>query len=272
MIAAVRERLQTAFSSSLRVMVAAYEQLLLFGDSITQAGAVEDGFGLTAPLQHAYQRRLDVVNRGFNGYNTERALQVLPRLVPAASEAKVRLMTVFFGANDASLPESTNKQHVPLDQYTENLRTICTHEAVKAQNPSMIIITPPPVNEYKMEMNDLAKGYRALQRTAEHTQAYANAARKVGEHLGIPVLDLWTIFMTRIGWVAGEPLPGSKSTERHAVLEELMYDGLHLSPKAYEIVVEELMGLIARAYPEQVPVKLPYVYPDWKDTERWARF
>lgn len=112
-----------------------------------------------------------------------------------------------------------------LDQYMENLRMICTHETVKAHSPRLIIITPPPVNEYKMEATDLQKGHNGLQRTAELTKKYANAARQVGEALKIPVLDLWTIFMTRAGWVAGEPLPGCRGVERNGLIEELMYDG-----------------------------------------------
>ncbi|KAK0654143.1 Isoamyl acetate-hydrolyzing esterase 1-like protein [Lasiodiplodia hormozganensis] len=253
-------------------MAALYEQILLFGDSITQASGDDDGFGFAAPLQQLYARRLDVINRGFNGYNTTKALQVLPRLMPSPGEAKVRLMTVFLGANDACVKGGSSKQHVPLETYMQNLRTICTHECVKAQSPRLIIITPPPVNEYKMEPVDIMKGHNGLQRTAEHTRAYANAARKVGEELQLPVLDLWSIFMQKAGWVEGEPLPGCRGVERNQLIEDLMYDGLHLTPKAYKIVMEELMSLIASAYPDQLPEKLPLVLPAWNDEDAWSRF
>ncbi|OJD35059.1 gdsl lipase acylhydrolase family protein [Diplodia corticola] len=237
-------------------MVALYEQILLFGDSITQASGESDGFGFAAPLQQAYARRLDVVNRGFNGYNTEKALKVLPRLMPAPDHAKVRLMTVFFGANDACVPGGSSKQHVCLEAYTQNLRAICMHECVKAHSPALIIVTPPPVNERKMEPVDILKGHNGLQRTAANTKKYADAARKVGEDLKIPVLDLHTIFMQR-------------SPEE---LEDFMYDGLHLTPQAYKIVVDELMSLIASAYPDQLPDKIPFVLPAWNDEEGWSRF
>ncbi|EOD50749.1 putative gdsl lipase acylhydrolase family protein [Neofusicoccum parvum] len=248
-------------------MAALYEQILLFGDSITQASNEQDGFGFAAPLQQAYARRLDVVNRGFNGYNTEKALQVLPRFMPSPGQAK----TVFFGANDACVEGGSNNQHVCLEQYMENLRTICSHETVQAHSPRLLIITPPPVNEYKMEPVDIAKGHNGLQRTAELTKMYANAARKVGEELRIPVLDLWTIFMTRAGWVAGEPLPGCRAVDRNALIEELMYDGLHLTPSAYKIVMEELMSLIASAYPDMVPDRLPFALPAWNDGDGWKK-
>ncbi|KAF2086451.1 SGNH hydrolase [Saccharata proteae CBS 121410] len=249
-----------------------YPQFLLFGDSITQASSPQDEFGFAAPLQQAYARKLDVINRGLNGYNTIKALRVFPRLMPTPEEANVRLMTVFFGANDASIPNSTNGQHVPLDAYTANLKTICTSELVKAHSPRLVLITPPPVNEYKIEPADVAKGHNGCQRTAENTKKYANAARKAGEELGIPVLDLWTIFMTRAGWVAGEPLPGCKDVPRNQFIDEILYDGLHMTGRAYAIIHEELASLIAEAYPEAVPEKLPLVLPDWKDEGGWAEF
>ncbi len=40
----------------------------------------------------AYIRRLDVVNRGFSGFNTTQALRILPQIMPVPEEAKVRFM------------------------------------------------------------------------------------------------------------------------------------------------------------------------------------
>jgi len=90
-------------------MAAIYEQFFLFGDSITQDSfSQQRGFGFSAALQADYIRRLDVVNRGFSGYNTRQALSVLPKIVPSPDHAKIRFMTVFFGANDASLATAPN--------------------------------------------------------------------------------------------------------------------------------------------------------------------
>ncbi|KAJ7090032.1 hypothetical protein C8R43DRAFT_1050416 [Mycena crocata] len=49
--------------------------IMLFGDSITQAAWDERGFG--ARLANVYSRKLDVLNRGLAGYNTEWAIPVL---------------------------------------------------------------------------------------------------------------------------------------------------------------------------------------------------
>ncbi|XP_022007006.1 GDSL esterase/lipase At5g62930 [Helianthus annuus] len=56
--------------------------------------------------------------------------------------------TVFFGANDAALTgRYSERQHVPLEEYKENLRKIVRH--LKECSPTMLIvlITPPPIDE-----------------------------------------------------------------------------------------------------------------------------
>ncbi len=64
-----------------------------------------------ALLAHWWQRRFDVVNRGFSGYNTRWLLPLVDRLfVPGGGGgAPVKLVTVFLGANDCVLPG--NAQH-----------------------------------------------------------------------------------------------------------------------------------------------------------------
>lgn len=66
------------------------------------------------------------------------------------------------------------------------------------------------------------------QRTAEHTKLYADACREIGKELGVPVLDLWSIFMAEAGWREGEPLSGSIKSERNKVLGELLHDGMRI--------------------------------------------
>lgn len=130
-------------------------QFILFGDSITQqCFSQENGVGVFGPaLSNAYVRRLDIINRGFSGYNTSQALQVLPEVMPQRSQARVRLMAIFFGANDARLPNTPGgpDQHVPLEQYKSNLRKIATHQCIQAHSViRIILVTPPPVDERKL--------------------------------------------------------------------------------------------------------------------------
>lgn len=136
---------------------------------------------------------------------------------------------VFFGANDACLPGSETGQHVPLDSYKQNLRGILQHRSVTTQRPRLILVTPPPIDEYSLEASDTAKGRLGVGRKAEYTMLYAEACKEVGQDLGLVVLDLWAIFMEAAGYEPGSPLPGSKKTNRNAVLDRLLSDGKTLS-------------------------------------------
>ncbi len=47
----------------------------------------------------------DVVLRGYSGYNTRWARFLLPKVFPLSASEPTKLVTVFFGANDAALPD-----------------------------------------------------------------------------------------------------------------------------------------------------------------------
>ncbi|KAJ5824600.1 Esterase SGNH hydrolase-type subgroup [Penicillium robsamsonii] len=244
-----------------------YDQFLLFGDSITQMACNQElGFAFHAALQEAYSRRLDVVNRGLAGYTTAHAVKVFDKFFPSPQTANVRLMTIFFGANDACVP--AHEQHVPLDQYKENLKTIIQHPATRAQNPRLILISPPPVNEYQVEKFDAEKGCPFPSRTASYTKSYAAAACEVGSALNIPVVDLWTAFMKTTGWKEGEPLIGSRDAPDNEKLSSLLTDGLHLTPSGNRIVYDELMKVVEANWPDQTPEALPMVFPPWGEAPK----
>lgn len=80
-----------------------------------------------------------MVLRGYSGYNTRWALKVLERVFPEAEgggdgvDADAPLaVTVFFGANDACLPDRCSAfQHVPVDEYKHNLRSVVSFYKVR---------------------------------------------------------------------------------------------------------------------------------------------
>ena len=128
--------------------------------------------------------------------------------------------SIFFGANDSVLNQYY--QHVPLDDYKENLKAIVRHPLTRIQRPRILILTPPPVSEYMLEAVDAMRGSR----TASNTKRYADACREVANSLNIPVVDIWSAFMGVAGWKDGQPLPGSKGIPRNIVLENLLSDGM----------------------------------------------
>ncbi|KAJ4288371.1 hypothetical protein N0V90_011605 [Kalmusia sp. IMI 367209] len=139
---------------------AVYDQFILFGDSITQIdGNPELGFSCYQALQHDYIRRVDIINRGFSGYNTQNALLILPKIIPPPQQTRVRLVnlkwyygkTLFFGANDASLPNTTG-QHIPLERYKAGLHALLDHSSIRAHEEiKVLLITPPPIDEWQFD-------------------------------------------------------------------------------------------------------------------------
>ncbi|SAL99030.1 hypothetical protein [Absidia glauca] len=86
-------------------------------------------------------------------YNTDEVLVVLRQLLPTVNDqrtqaARIELMTIFFGANDAS----NSTKAVPLDRFQSNLvamiKMIRDLTSVY-YNPTLrlLLITPPPLNE-----------------------------------------------------------------------------------------------------------------------------
>jgi isoamyl acetate esterase len=124
------------------------------------------------------------------------------------------------------LPGTTG-QHVPLDIYRANLKQIATHATIQRQGPRLILVTPPPIDENKLEAHLLTNGIHIPTRTVEQTKTYADVTREVGLELGLAVLDLWSIFMNHAGWREGQPLAGSKRAPENRLLQALLRDGMY---------------------------------------------
>ncbi|KAJ2369008.1 isoamyl acetate-hydrolyzing esterase [Coemansia sp. Cherry 401B] len=62
-----------------------YDVLLIFGDSHTQYAHDPDVDGFVALLARLYQRQMDVLNRGFSGYNTTGARRIVHTVLPLTS-------------------------------------------------------------------------------------------------------------------------------------------------------------------------------------------
>ncbi|GAM87245.1 hypothetical protein ANO11243_052670 [Dothideomycetidae sp. 11243] len=237
------------------------DQIVLFGDSLTEFAVDQTrGFSFNAAIQNEYIRRIDVVNRGYSGYNTVLALRILPHLIQAPSAGRIRLFSIFLGANDARLPNSgTPAQHVPRDQYKTNLARILDCEQLKPHAPRFVLITPPPLDERLCVQTDSNKGYGAeKRRTAATTAAYAQTVRDLGRERGVPVVDLWTALMQAAGWDGDE--------------KRMLHDGLHFNGVVYEILHKEWMKTVTTAYPDMAPDKLPHVFPIWSNEEAWNKF
>ncbi|XP_058771496.1 GDSL esterase/lipase At5g45920-like [Vicia villosa] len=219
-------------------------KIYLFGDSITEDSFEFGGWG--ASVAHHFSRTVDVVLRGYSGYNTRWALKVLERVFSESQESDPIAVTVFFGANDACLPDRYSAfQHVPLDEFKENLRSIVSFFKKRWPTTHVLLITPPPIDEEaRLRYPYLDNPENLPERTNEAAGEYARACIDVATECQVPVIDLWTKMQQPSGW-------------------EKFYlsDGLHLTNGGNQLVFEEVirklrdLGLSV----ESVPIDLPLI-------------
>ncbi|XP_077244162.1 SGNH hydrolase-type esterase superfamily protein [Tasmannia lanceolata] len=220
-------------------------QIVLFGDSITEQSFRLGGWG--AALADSYSRKADVIVRGYGGYNTRWALFLLNHLFPLRCTMPPVAVTVFFGANDAALLGRTNEhQHVPIEEYTENLKNIVHH--LKECSPTMLVvlITPPPVDEGgRMEYARSLYGEKATklpERTNEMAGVYAKQCINVAKELGLPSIDLWSRMQETTGWQ-----------------KKFLSDGLHLTAEGNAVVHGEVVRVFNEAWLSAS--EMPYDFP-----------
>lgn len=202
-------------------------EIYLFGDSITEASFCDGGWG--ASLAHHFSRTVDVVLRGYSGYNTRWALEVIEKVFPEVSRGggPPLAVTVFFGANDACLPDRCSAfQHVPIHEYKRNLHSIVSFLKKRWPTTLVLLITPPPIDEEGRLRNPYVENPMGLpERTNEAAGAYAKACVDVAGECGGPVVDIWTKMQHISDWP-----------------RICLSDGLHLTQSGNKLVFEEVVA------------------------------
>lgn len=226
-----------------------YKKFLLFGDSITEFAfnsraqeGESDQFALGAALCNDYTRKLDIVQRGFSGYNSRWGLKILPRVLE--NEQNIVLSTIFFGSNDACLG---GHQRVPMEEYASNTRKMIS--MLREKNIKPILVGPGLIDQERFEAPRKEEVERGYIRTNESFEAYSNKLQQIATEDKIPFVDLNTAFRREGGenW------------------RDLFRDGLHFSGKGYEIFYNELLKSIRIHYPELAPECIPTRLPGWRD-------
>ncbi|XP_064915630.1 isoamyl acetate-hydrolyzing esterase 1 homolog isoform X2 [Columba livia] len=190
-------------------------------------------------------RKCDVVNRGFSGYNTRWAKLILPRLITKSTGAESTVaVIIFFGANDSALKDLNPKQHVPLEEYAENLKSMIRYlKSVDVTEDRVILITPPPLHEPTWEKECLAKGDK-LNRHNATTGEYAQACVQAAMDCGTDVIDLWTLM------------------QKNEDFSSYLSDGLHLSTQGNSFLAAQLWSRLEKKL-SAFPTLLPY----WRDVD-----
>jgi lysophospholipase L1-like esterase len=237
------------------------KRFLLLGDSITEQSVDFENGGWALRLLSQYRRRVDIIPRGFSGYNTRWILDYLNkgRIVPlSTSDSNLRfdLATVFLGANDAV--EENAYQHVPIEEYKENLKKIC--EALQ-EIPRIILVTPPPYSaeKYKKVMN-----YPVSVRSDENAKRYAQAVQEVVDEINqFSASSLQQVVCANINDYFREKLPEDKWVDA-------LSDGLHFGPLGNFLMAEAVLNTILKYFPLLHPSNLLPLLPNHKCFNRHA--
>ncbi|RDX70154.1 GDSL esterase/lipase CPRD49, partial [Mucuna pruriens] len=233
-------------------------QIVLFGSSIVQFSFDSGGWG--AILANLYSRKADIILRGYSGWNSRQALDVLDEVFPKDAPVQPSLVIVYFGGNDSVHPHPSGLgPHVPLQEYVENMRRIANHLKSLSDHIRVIFLSSPPINEeqirkklrshiinHKLLVLDkfsneyLADECSATQsgRTNESCGEYAEALMELCEEMNIKAINLWSAIQTRDDW-----------------LDVSFTDGVHLTAEGSKVVVKEILRVLREA--------------DWKTSLHW---
>ncbi|KAL7409921.1 SGNH hydrolase-type esterase domain-containing protein [Mrakia frigida] len=229
------------------ISLSKHKAIVLLGDSITEFSNVQHG--LTTVLSDRYIRKLDVVNRGFSGYNTAMVLPIAKEIFAEAGKSgglEIAAWTIFLGANDAVLFNTPSRQSIPLDAYVANLKEIIS--LVPSSVP-VLVITPPIIQPHRWSAE---RGLAVDDRSEANTARYAQACRDLVAELGgkARLVDLWKAMETY----------RSDSSNN---LDDLLLDGLHLTPEGYKLLNTLIFPILDEL--KLHPDDLEKTYPDWSN-------
>ena len=165
-----------------------------------------------------------------NGFTDAAIIKCLAPRDAQSSAQKIRLLTIWYGANDACLPGF--RQHIPLEKYGSNL----THLVHMVSDPSserysagtkVFLITPPPLNVHQWVSSTNCAGVpHERDRDFKVTAEYAQKVREVGASNKVPVVDVWKALWNAAG-------------QTEAGLTKYLCDGLHLTADGYSVWTEQ---------------------------------
>jgi lysophospholipase L1-like esterase len=215
-----------------------WKKFIALGDSNT-----EMGFGETQWLNkiaNMFERKLDVINRGFSGYNSKHIRYFLKDIFDEFDIGSITGVTILLGTND-----STNKTntllHVPLDKYKENMKAIINYLiSIGVKANKIILISPPRIDEeavYQI-IGENNTYYDSL------VKDYAQVCRDIEGDLGVLFVDI------------NKAMNDDK-------YKEYFYDGVHFSKSGSEFLFENLKPVLK----ENIEVGLEVNFPLFTDLD-----
>lgn len=194
--------------------------------------------GWGAILASIYSRKADICLRGYAGWNSRRALQVLDEIFPKDEAVQPSLVIVYFGGNDSVPPHPSGLgAHVPLPEYIENMTKIATHLKSLSDKTRVIFLSAPPISIDQVRLS-WGDEFADSGRSNELCRKYSDAWVEMCKELDLKVIDMWTALQQRDDWSTA-----------------CFTDGIHLSAEGSKIVVKEILKTLKEA--------------DWEPSLQW---
>lgn len=186
---------------------------------------------------------MDVIVRGFTGYNTRFAKLILDHVFDEFKMDDIAGVLLLFGSNDAAV--HTNDplcQHTPLKEFSKNVKDIVERLMERGiPNRKIMLISPPPVDCEKWDAHCVKMHKVYSPRDNIQTARYSQEMEEIAESHGTLFADLHHHIVSHPTW------------------GDYFSDGLHLNEKGslifFETVQHNLEGLLQ---------DYDIIYPDWK--------
>lgn len=167
--------------------------------------------------------------------------------IPAA---EVACVTILLGSNDSNEPESPSGQHVPLKEYSQNLRDIIAFLDSRGIRKDRLILMSPPNYFHETFLATCTQPKLPI-KSNKRVAEYAQACAVVASQESVAFLDLYRIF------------------SEHPNSDHLFMDGLHFSFAGAQLLHQHLQPLVV-AKVEQFtsqPLEKLIKFPYWADID-----
>ncbi|ESP02992.1 hypothetical protein LOTGIDRAFT_111055 [Lottia gigantea] len=220
-----------------------WPKIVLFGDSITQYSFKPQGGCWGALLADHLQRKCDVLNRGFSGFNSRWCKFMLPKIVTADITKDLAGVTLFLGANDSNNDDNI-RQHVPLNEFTTNMTEMIEYlQSIGIEREKIILITCPAYdNDAWVSVCLRLACYKV--KYSETTRKYASSCNKIAKETGVSLVDLYNDMLKHENW------------------KEMLGDGLHLSAAGGQLLFESLKPII-----DKLTSNIETKFPAWDEVD-----
>ncbi|KAF7490016.1 Isoamyl acetate-hydrolyzing esterase 1 -like protein [Sarcoptes scabiei] len=231
-----------------------WPKVILFGDSLTQR-SFDPSLGCWASmLADRYQRRADVIVRGFSGYNSRWCRMIMPKIFEKFDPNEIFAIVILLGTNDSVPVHCDSGQHVPIEEYRGNLKFMIDYLQMIGFGPEKLILMAPP-NFYHDDFKQWCKTNNRISIPddwPDQIKHYVEACKSVAIEKQITSIDLYEIFINN---------PNNRN---------LFMDGLHLSREGAKLLFDNLSILIDEKLERfnlksMEPLK---IFPYWNEIDK----